>query len=65
MSNSQRSSFSTTSRRDFLKTSAVGVAAASGLSLARSAHAAEFVQLGIKSGVDDATIPHQGGRLGE
>lgn len=49
MSNSQRSSTSPASRRDFLKTSAVGVAAASGLSLARSAHAAgsEGIKIGM------------------
>ena len=40
MTGSPRSSSSTSSRREFLKTSAAGVAAASGLSLSRSAHAA-------------------------
>jgi len=49
MTQSQRSPSSTASRREFLKTSAVGMAAASGLPLARSAHAAgsEAIKIGM------------------
>ena len=49
MTDSPRSSSSTSSRREFLKTSAAGVAAVSGLSLARSAHAAggEAIKIGM------------------
>ena len=49
MPQSQRSPSSTASRREFLKTSAVGMAAASGLPLARSAHAAgsEAIKIGM------------------
>ncbi|HPM83189.1 MAG TPA: Gfo/Idh/MocA family oxidoreductase [Candidatus Anammoximicrobium sp.] len=49
MPQSQRSPSSTASRREFLKTSAVGMATASGLPLARSAHAAgsEAIKIGM------------------
>jgi myo-inositol 2-dehydrogenase / D-chiro-inositol 1-dehydrogenase len=49
MTDSPRSFASTTSRREFLKTSAAGVAAVSALSLARSAHAAggESIKIGM------------------